>query len=128
MLVVFKLLLHINACSNNLFYLQLRLKRVPEKGLLPNQLLFLLPDPLKEPTEAPINLKKKRELLLDLFTNFLQKPTETTQNPRETRTNPKKGQLKNPMLHGYCLFVLTVLVLHIMPSKRSIQVDFREKN
>ena len=31
------------------------------------------------------------------------------------------------ILHGYCLFVLTVLVLHIKPIKRSIHVDFNGK-
>ena len=35
--------------------------------------------------------------------------------PKEHRVT-----INNSILHGYCLFVLTVLVLHIMPNRRSV--------
>ena len=94
MIIVFKQLLHINACSNNIFYLQIRQKRKAERGLLLKH--------LEKPKEAAEGSKKE--------------------SPKAIRVINQ-----NPILHGYCLIVLTVLVLHIKPIKRSIHVDFNGK-
>ena len=84
MFIVFKQLLHINACSNNLFYLQIRLKRVAEKGLLLNQLQILLP---ASPKRANRSSNKPEQ------SQKQPKTQEETKGPNPKRVAIKKSHI-----------------------------------